>query len=136
MASLLTDLIEATGQRQLAVSADVLRYAHTLVAACRSQDGSVPAPTALMPPSSPTPAGRGATQSRLPPSVPPLLDPLTERELEVLRLLVEGASNAAIAARLVVAVGTVKRHVYNVCSKLGAQNRTQAVARARALHLL
>jgi LuxR family maltose regulon positive regulatory protein len=68
--------------------------------------------------------------------VAPLLDPLTERELEVLRLLVDGASNAAIAARLVVTVGTVKKHVHNVCSKLGAQNRTQAIARARALQLL
>jgi LuxR family maltose regulon positive regulatory protein len=70
------------------------------------------------------------------PGVPPLLDPLTERELEVLHLLVEGASNAAIAARLVVTVGTVKKHVFNACSKLDARNRTQAVARARALHLL
>jgi LuxR family maltose regulon positive regulatory protein len=68
--------------------------------------------------------------------VPLLLDPLTERELEVLRLLAEGASNATIADALVVAVGTVKKHVFNVCSKLGAQNRTQAVARARALQLL
>jgi LuxR family maltose regulon positive regulatory protein len=72
----------------------------------------------------------------LAPGVPPLLDPLTERELEVLRLLADGASNAAIAAALVVAVGTVKKHVYNICAKLGTQNRTQAVARARTLHLL
>jgi LuxR family maltose regulon positive regulatory protein len=136
MASLLTDLIEATGQRQLAVPAVVVNYAHELVAVCRSQDGSVSAPSAAMPPLSQTPEGRGETQSHLPPGVSPLLDPLTERELEVLRLLVDGASNAAIAARLVVTVGTVKKHVFNLCSKLGAQNRTQAVARARALHLL
>jgi LuxR family maltose regulon positive regulatory protein len=136
MASLLTDLIEATAQRQLAVPADVLHYAHALVAACRSQDGSVPAPSAPLQPSAQTPEGWGATQSHLPPGVPPLLDPLTERELEVLHLLVDGASNAAIAARLVVTVGTVKKHVHNVCSKLGAQNRTQAIARARALRLL
>ncbi len=70
------------------------------------------------------------------PGVLPLLDPLTEREVEVLRLLAEGAPNAAIAAALVVTVGTVKKHVFNVCSKLDAQNRTQAVARARALRLL
>jgi LuxR family maltose regulon positive regulatory protein len=136
MASLLTDLVEATGQRQLAVQADVLDYAQALIAVCRSQEGSVPAPSAPMPPLPPTPEGWGSTQSQVPPGVPPLLDPLTERELEVLRLLAEGASNAAIAARLVVTVGTVKKHVHNVCSKLGAQNRTQAVARARALHLL
>jgi LuxR family maltose regulon positive regulatory protein len=73
---------------------------------------------------------------RLAAGVPPLLDPLTERELEVLRLLAGGATNAAIAAALVVSVGTVKKHVFNVCRKLGVQNRTQAVARARALRLL
>ena len=39
-------------------------------------------------------------------------------------------------AALVVAVGTVKKHVYNICAKLGTENRTQAVARARALQLL
>lgn len=68
--------------------------------------------------------------------VPTLHDPLTARELEVLRLLAEGASNAAIAAALVVTVVTVKKHVFNLCRKLDADNRMQAVARARALHLL
>jgi len=65
-----------------------------------------------------------------------LIEPLTERELEVLHLLDAGASNGDIARRLVVSVNTVKRHVYNICSKLGMQSRTQALARARTLHLL
>jgi LuxR family maltose regulon positive regulatory protein len=65
-----------------------------------------------------------------------LAEPLTERECEVLRLLLEGASNREIARRLVVSVNTVKRHVYNLCGKLGVQSRSQAIARARTLNLL
>jgi LuxR family maltose regulon positive regulatory protein len=66
----------------------------------------------------------------------PLAEPLTGRELEVLHLLLAGASNREIARRLVVSVNTVKRHVYNLCGKLGVQSRTQAIARARTLNLL
>jgi LuxR family maltose regulon positive regulatory protein len=65
-----------------------------------------------------------------------LVEPLTEREREVLHLLSTGASNREIAGRLVVSLGTVKKHVSNICGKLGAQSRTQAVARARGLNLL
>jgi LuxR family maltose regulon positive regulatory protein len=73
-----------------------------------------------------------------PPSVRPdsLTEPLTERERDVLRLLLEGASNREIAKRLVLSVNTVKRHVYNLCGKLGVQSRTQAIIRARALNLM
>jgi LuxR family maltose regulon positive regulatory protein len=65
-----------------------------------------------------------------------LLDPLSEREQEVLRLLAQGASNQEIAEQLVVTPATVKFHVSNILSKLQARNRTQAVARARSLGLL
>jgi LuxR family transcriptional regulator, maltose regulon positive regulatory protein len=65
-----------------------------------------------------------------------LLEPLTTRELEVLGLLAAGRSNQQIADELVVTVDTVKSHVGHILDKLGAANRTQAVARARALGLL
>ena len=65
-----------------------------------------------------------------------LAQPLTEREREVLGLLLAGASNREIARRLVVSVNTVKRHVYNLSGKLGVQSRAQAIVRARGLNLL
>lgn len=64
------------------------------------------------------------------------LDPLSERELDVLREIARGSSNQGIADLLVISVETVKRHVSNILSKLGAANRTQAVALARRLGLL
>jgi len=69
----------------------------------------------------------------LPASPIPLLSP---RELEVVRLVARGMSNREIAAELYLAEGTVKKHVYNVCGKLGAARRSHAVARARELGLL
>jgi DNA-binding NarL/FixJ family response regulator len=66
----------------------------------------------------------------------PLVVPLSERELEVLRLLADGGSNREIAAALFLAEGTVKNHVTNVLAKLGARDRTQAALRARALQLI
>jgi DNA-binding NarL/FixJ family response regulator len=66
----------------------------------------------------------------------PLVVPLSERELEVLRLLADGGSNREIAGALFLAEGTVKNHVSNVLAKLGARDRTQAALRARALGLV
>jgi LuxR family maltose regulon positive regulatory protein len=65
-----------------------------------------------------------------------LLEPLTLRESEVLPLLAEGASNQEIADQLVVSLATAKKHVANILSKLGAENRTQAIAYARSLSLV
>jgi DNA-binding NarL/FixJ family response regulator len=69
------------------------------------------------------------------PQPQPLVVPLSDRELDVVRLVAEGRSNREIAAALFLAEGTVKNHVTNVLSKLGARDRTQAALRARALGL-
>jgi predicted ATPase/DNA-binding CsgD family transcriptional regulator/predicted negative regulator of RcsB-dependent stress response len=66
----------------------------------------------------------------------PLVEPLSERECEVLRLISEGLSNREIADRLFITVGTVKVHASNIYGKLDVHNRTQAVARARELNLI
>lgn len=65
-----------------------------------------------------------------------LLDPLTERELDVLRQLARGASNREIAQRVHLAEGTVKNYVSSILSKLGAPDRTSAALRARDLGLV
>lgn len=71
-----------------------------------------------------------------PPGTIPLVESLSERELEVLRLVAAGRSNRQIADQLVVSLSTVKSHVHNVSGKLDAQNRTQMAARARELKLI
>jgi LuxR family maltose regulon positive regulatory protein len=73
---------------------------------------------------------------RAPVVVPGLIEQLSEREFEVLLLMAAGRSNREIAEELVVVVDTAKKHVGRVMDKLGAANRTQAVARARELGLL
>src|SRR6266487_4246490 len=125
MAVLLARLHEHSRKRPRAALTNVpLAYLERLLALLRGervQEGTSPAATF-----SPT----------APPPAQPLLDPLTERELEVLRLIAAGLSNRAIAARLVLALSTVKSYVNTIYSKLQVESRTQAVARARALHLL
>ena len=109
----------------------VTAYAATLLAAfdqgakrqsgkgTNARDGAAPVPSA---PRSPTPL--------------PLVEPLSARELEILGLIAAGHSNQAIAATLIVAVGTVKKHINNIFGKLEVQSRTQALVRARELNLL
>jgi LuxR family transcriptional regulator, maltose regulon positive regulatory protein len=70
------------------------------------------------------------------PRLKPAMEPITSRELEVLRLLAAGAPNREIARELVLVTGTVKGHLLNIYRKLDVHNRTQAVARARELNLL
>jgi LuxR family maltose regulon positive regulatory protein len=65
-----------------------------------------------------------------------LLEPLSDRELEVLQLVALGLSDRQIADQITVAPGTVKRHLNNIYGKLGVHSRTQALVRARSLHLL
>jgi LuxR family maltose regulon positive regulatory protein len=91
-------------------------YLATLLRACGQTDAAPPPGRAAAPPG--------------------LAEPLTDRELEVLRLLAAGRSNQRIAHELVVALDTVKKHVTHVLGKLGAANRTEAAARARQLGLI
>jgi len=65
-----------------------------------------------------------------------LIEPLSDRELEVLRLFAEGLTNREIASRLFLALNTVKAHAGNIYGKLNVHSRTQAIARAQALGLL
>ena len=76
--------------------------------------------------------GAAATDSR----TPRLIEQLTSRELEILAMLAASRSNQGIASQLVISLDTVKKHVSHVLGKLGAANRTEAVARGRELGLI
>jgi LuxR family maltose regulon positive regulatory protein len=83
--------------------------------------------------------GRLAKELDIRPSIAapqPLVEPLSERELEVLRLICAGHSNREIAEELVIALDTVKRHASNIYGKLGVKRRTQAILKARELELI
>lgn len=67
---------------------------------------------------------------------PLLLNPISDREQEVLQLIASGKSNTAIAEALYISVSTVKTHINNLYSKLGVESRTQAIARAREYALI
>jgi LuxR family maltose regulon positive regulatory protein len=97
-------------------------YVHRLLAAL-GQQGEVPIPV----------PDQDKTSSI---SAQPLLEPLSERELEVLQLIARGMTNREIAARLYLSLNTVKVHNRNIYGKLGAHNRTQAVAKAREFGIL
>src|SRR5262249_38499778 len=77
-----------------------------------------------------------ARLSKTAPSHQPLMEALSNRELEILRLLAGGASNKEVASHLFMAEGTVKNHVTNILGKLGVRDRTQAALKARELGLL
>ena len=65
-----------------------------------------------------------------------LVNPLSDREIEVLRLVAKGATNAEIAATLFIAEGTVRNHLTNILGKLGVSDRTQAAVKAKELGLV
>jgi LuxR family transcriptional regulator, maltose regulon positive regulatory protein len=78
-----------------------------------------------------------SAQSSTPPAVKTgLVEPLSEREIEVLQFIAEGLTNQEVANRLYLSLHTVKVHARNIYSKLGVKNRTQAVAKARVLGIL
>ena len=95
----------------------------------RLLEGLLPAKSTAPPVSPEMPAGKSADH-------PVLIDPLTERELEVLRMIAEGHSNQEIAEKLVITLGTVKAHVSNIYSKLDVRSRAQAIIKADQLRLL
>lgn len=70
------------------------------------------------------------------PSGHELVEPLSEREIEVLQLIAEGLTNREIAKNLYLSLNTVKVHTRNIYGKLGVNNRTQALAKGRSLGLL
>jgi LuxR family transcriptional regulator, maltose regulon positive regulatory protein len=118
MHALLAQLSAARpGQRQHAAGSIDPGYLAALLRACGQADA--------------VPPRRRSTEA-----TPGLAEPLTDRELEVLRLLAAGRSNQRIAHDLVLALDTVKKHVTHVLGKLGAANRTEAAARARQLGLI
>jgi LuxR family maltose regulon positive regulatory protein len=119
MTALLRRLVTA-GQRGAGPALDDrhVRYAARLLGAAPTEPAAA-APTAIR-------TARGTV----------LVEALTEREREVLVLLTQGQSNREIADRLVVTLDTVKKHLTHIFGKLGAASRTQAIARARELHLL
>jgi LuxR family maltose regulon positive regulatory protein len=82
------------------------------------------------------PAAQERASRPLPSSRTQLLEPLRERELEVLRLIAEGFSNGEIADRLVLGKATIKTHINRLFHKLSVTSRIQAIARGRALGLL
>lgn len=122
-------------QARLAATTGDRTAAHTLLSAAPTDAAHPPHVAAIFA------AERGRTMELLaggnatPPSSP-LIEPLHPREREVLRLLAAGHSNSEIAAILVLALGTVKKHLNNIYGKLGVSSRTQAVARARELGFL
>ena len=124
--------LETSPMQKQDVSPALASYAHTVLAACACeqrqivQQEIIPPVSKALPPTS-SPSSQVAQQ---------LLEPLTQREQEVLHLLADGASNQDIANQLVVSLATAKKHVASILSKLGAENRTQAIARARSLSLL
>src|SRR5262249_6856466 len=77
---------------------------------------------------------RLSSDARTPP--PSLIEPLSEREHEILGLIAKGASNREIAKRLFLAEGTVKNHITNILGKLGVRDRTQAALKAREMRLV
>lgn len=101
----------------------LLTYIERLLAAFAAEAGAVA-------------AGQASTLPQSPPKAQPLIDPLSDREREVLQLVAAGFSNSEIADKLILAIGTVKKHLNNIFSKLSVTSRTQALVKARELGLL
>jgi LuxR family maltose regulon positive regulatory protein len=113
-------LLERIKPREVGGTSGAKEYIHKLLAAFDRSVGEKSDPSPLPPGS----------------SAPLLVEALTDREAELLRLVAAGRSNQEIAQELFLAVGTVKKHLNNIFGKLDVSSRTQAIARARELSLL
>jgi LuxR family maltose regulon positive regulatory protein len=121
MAALLQKLLRARRRQRLIGSKEASpEYVGALLMAFRRSSGS----------------RTFSTETGLLQAVQPPPDPLSARELEVLRLVAAGNSNRDISAQLFVTVDTVKKHLTHIFAKLGVSSRTQALARARELELI
>jgi LuxR family maltose regulon positive regulatory protein len=76
------------------------------------------------------------SKSKMPTANQPLVDPLSEREIEILTHVAAGLKNKEIAAKLFVSINTIHYHTKNIYSKLGVNSRTKAIARAKELNLI
>ncbi|MDB5036461.1 MAG: ATP-dependent transcriptional regulator [Chlorobi bacterium] len=83
-----------------------------------------------------SPQANGAANNRHMVNAMELLSPLSDREIEVLKLIANGKSNASIGDALYISLSTVKTHINNLYSKLGVESRTQALVRAKEINLL
>ncbi|MEP7220918.1 MAG: LuxR C-terminal-related transcriptional regulator, partial [Bacteroidota bacterium] len=92
--------------------------------------------TAQFIPQPEAPQANGAANNRHVISSMELLSPLSDREIEVLKLIANGKSNASIGDALYISLSTVKTHINNLYSKLGVESRTQALVRAKEINLL
>ncbi len=119
--------MEALLKRVKAEDERIRQYARKLLAAFGDKEAH--------PLDSTSPAGTSQGKPS-PLGLQPLIEPLSERELEVLRLMAEGLTNQEIASGLFLSPNTVKVHTRNIYGKLDAHNRTQAAARARELGIL
>jgi LuxR family maltose regulon positive regulatory protein len=110
--------METLLKRMKAADGKMKEYVRTLLAAFADKESQPSAPNRRL--SSPQ----------------PLIEPLSNRELEVLNLIAEGLSNREIGLRLYLSPNTIKRHANNIYEKLGVHSRTEAVAKARILNIL
>lgn len=130
--ALVLDAIRSGAQGYLLKDVTLEQLAHAIRTLAAGGTLIEPAVTARLVRSLATPAGTALDRDD---GLDPV-DPLTVRELEILRLLASGYSNREIAGSLHLAEGTVKNHVSNVLLKLGVRDRTRAVLRALHLGLL
>jgi len=122
----MADLLRRLNKRNVAVD-----YVAQILAAFKADEGAV-LPEAAVQPTQPN-----RPSMRVPPTPSqPLAEPLTNRELDVLELLVQRLSNQEIAGNLYISVTTVKAHLRNIYGKLNVNKRREAVEKARKMGVL